>query len=433
MRRKLVTFGIVEYGVPEPILAPLATALGSTSAEAEALLRRHGERLQRRHGLKDNPIVISREGVVAKGVSGIIALSPGIELEIRPKFSAPDDDWRADLVFLALSTRHGYVDPSIPISSLISGANSIADVVARVVIDAIDRNQKSPLKTRRSRTFESFEPDGEIDPDVLLNPGEEGWRQHSYAMSRDNEFWATICSGATVLRTHVRSVELAAKLADTISRWGRPVSSPSRFHRLLPPRLASWQRAYDLCFELARSASLAPGNGPHHTFEFTLDMWRSWETLIERALVSALGAARVDLQRELELGSLVRNDRKAMVTVRPDALVTHDDVTVIDAKYKGRWNRDFEPVSAADRYEAIAFMHASGAKEVVLVYPSVHSSLVTDPPKVVQIESLPTGKLSAVAIGIRGLSGARGLSNFSERLRQALRSDPETAAVASST
>lgn len=410
-------------------MAELATALGSTSAEAEALLRRHGERLKRRHGLKENPIVISREGVTSKGVSGIVALSPGIELEIRPKFSAPNDDWRADLVFLALSTRHGHVDTSVPISSLISGANSIADIVARVVIDAIDRNQRSPLRTKRTRTFESFEPEGEIDPDVLLNPGEEGWRQHSYAMSRDNEFWATVYSGATALQTHVRSAELAAKLSDAVSRWGRPASAPSRFHRVLPPRLASWQHAYDLCFELARGASLAPGSGPHRTFEFTLDMWRSWETLVERGLVFSFGAARVDLQREFELGNLVRDGRKAIVTVRPDAIVTRDAVTVVDAKYKGRWFRDYEPISAADRYEAIAFMHASGANEVFLVYPSLDNNTVTDPAQLVQTENLPTGRLFAVTIGIRGISGLRGLSLFSERLKQAIQSGPKVVAM----
>ena len=105
------------------------------------------------------------------------------------------------------------------------------------------RNHRTPLKARRRVTTETFEPLGEIDPDTLLNPGEEGWRQTFYAMSSDNEYWATIHAGAHALLGHVRDVQVAVMLRDAVGRWGSPAVRPSRIRRILPPRLSAWQRA----------------------------------------------------------------------------------------------------------------------------------------------------------------------------------------------
>lgn len=414
---------IAEYGAPEPVIAEIAIAARSTPSEAEALLRHHGERLQRRHGLKENPIDIRSDGVTAKGIAGVVALTPRVELEIRPKFAAPGSDWHADLVFLAVITRHGHIDTASSISSLISEANSLADLVARVVIQSIERNQRVPLRTRRARTIESFEPEGEMDPDVLLNPGEEGWRQHSYALSRDNEYWATIHRGALVLLPHVRSVEISSRLVDAITRWGRPMTPSSRFHRLLPPRLAVWQSAYDLCFELAQGASMSPGAGRQVTFEFTLNMWRAWETLIERGLIAALGAARVELQKETKLGAMNRGGRVSAVTVIPDAIVDVGRPLIVDAKYKGRWSPDgpgYEPISAADRYEAMAFMMATTAKDAILLYPNIEGISVDEAVRVVQREELPNGNLTAVAMGMSGLSHPQGMTRLRSRLSEVI-------------
>lgn len=423
MRSPIVRVPIAEYGAPEPVVAEIAAAARFTHSEAEALLRRHGERLQRRHGLKENPIDVRSDGVTAKGIAGVVALTPRVELEIRPKFAAAGSNWHADMVFLAVITRHGHIDTAFSISSLISEANSLADLVARIVILSIERNQRVPLRTRRARTIESFEPEGEMDPDVLLNPGEEGWRQHSYAMSRDNEYWATIHRSALVLLPHVRSVEISARLVDAVTRWGRPMTPPSRFHRLLPPRLAVWQSAYDLCFELAQGASMSPGDGRQVTFEFTLDMWRAWETLIERGLVAALGAARVQLQKETNLGTLDRGGRVSAVTVIPDAIVDVGRPLIVDAKYKGRWRPDgrgYEPISAADRYEAMAFMIATGAEDAILLYPNIEGVSVDEPVRVVQREELPTGSLSAVALGVSGLSHPQGMTRLRSRLNEVI-------------
>ncbi len=344
-----LTVGIVEYGAPRDILPVVAGALRETVAQAEKRLRATGERIQRYHGLAFNPIEIVGDRVMAKGVAGIVALAPGVELEIRPKYAGEGDDWRADLLFLALFAAHGRIDPIRTIASDKSTPNSLADLIARTLLNELRRNHRTPLKARRRVTTETFEPLGEIDPDTLLNPGEEGWRQTFYAMSRDNEYWATIHAGAHALLGHVRDVQVAVMLRDAVGRWGSPAVRPSRIRRILPPRLSAWQRAYDLALELLKNAGFAPGSGAFATFEFTLDTWRTWEALVERSLVMRLGANRVQLQKDFQLGIIHRAGRATSSLVRPDALVDVDGPIVFDAKYKGNEERGRNTVSAARR------------------------------------------------------------------------------------
>lgn len=411
---------IPEYGAAAPIIPQLATALRITNAEAEVRLRKIGERLQQLHSLAGNPLEITNEGVVAKEIAGVIAITPRVEIEIRPKFARPDADWRTDLLFLALMTKYGRIDPFAAISSSISSPNGMADLVARVIVRAIERNHRTPLRMRRRIVFESFEPEGEVGADALLNPGADGWQQSRYATSRDNEYWATIYGGSATLLPHMKEIETAARLTSTITRYGRPTTAHSRIWRLLPPRLAAWQTPYNLCFELMRSASLAPSGSGQATFEFTLDMWRAWEALVQRGTVIAFGADKVSLQSPTRLGTTTREGRRNELIVIPDATVAGHPPLVIDAKYKGRTERGPTRVSTSDRYEAIAFMLATGADRAILVYPSVADAHVGTPTEMVQREELPVGELIAVSIGLSGISAPGGMALISDRLKQAV-------------
>lgn len=420
MPKSRTVLTIPEYGTPAPVISQIAIELDATLAEAEARLRRVGERLQRLHALPSNPFEITREGIIAKGIAGVAALSPTLEIEIRPKFANSTADWRADLMFLALVTNYGHIDPIASISASPTRLTTFADLVARVIVRAIEQNHRSPLRVRRRQTIETFEFDGEMDADTLLNPGEDGWRQTTYLMTRDNEYWATIYAGAVMLLQHVRDVEIAARLRATVMRWGTPQSSPSHLRRRLPPRLSAWQTAYDLCFEVRRGASLDPSKGRHDTFEFTLNMWRTWETLIERALVMTFGASHVSVQKDVKLGTVQRIGGPTPITVTPDAFVHKMNGVVIDSKYKGRWDRPSEGISAEDRYEAIAFMLAKNADKALLLYPSVSGKRVDDPPEVVQREMLPTGRLIAARLGLAEISSPSGLMTFAHSVRNAV-------------
>jgi len=410
---------IVEYGSPVPAVTELANIAGVELGAAEKIIREAGERVRRLHGLKNNPIEITDRGVIAAGIAGVISLTSDVDLEIRPKYAASGVAWREDLLFLSLFTTYGYLDPLRSISASVSSQNTLADLAARALIGMIGENRRTPLRIRSRLTFESFEISTEVDPDDLLNPGEDGWRQVSYAMNPDNEFAATIVAGAAALSPLMRDEAIRATLAMIVARFGKIRVQPSGRHRQLPPRLSKWQKAYDFAFQLARNRSLSPRSGTLGTFGFTLDTWRTWESLIERSLILALGASNVDLQRPFKLGTSTRPGRPSLVIdVYPDAIINRDSVPLIfDAKYKGRSDRGFEGVSPSDRYEAMAFMHATSSTHATLIYPNTGESRACGSTALLETVELPTGTVKGTSIEINGISEFGGLSRFAHGLK----------------
>jgi len=407
------SFELVEYGPPEAIIGDLAAHLGSSPADAEQQLRKIGERLQAQHSLPSSPIEISGSAVSAKGIAGTVSIGRNAELEIRPKFAASGDEWQEDLLFLALFTVYGHVDLIRNIAAATTSQNTMADLVGRILLGLIRQNSRRPLKTRRASTVYSFEPLSELDPEALLNPEDDGWPQRVYQMSLDNEWWGTIHAGIASLLPHIRDTSINGGLSDLVARWGRPRTRPSVVRRALPPRLSTWQSAYDLAFELARGGSTAPSLGPFATFGFTVDTWRTWEALLARTLVMAVGASRVALQLSHLFGTATKGTQTSALQVFPDAVVSDSQgLHIIDAKYKGRHERGFEGISAADRYEMLAFMHAVGTDRATLIYPSLEAAKAGAAPEEMEVSNIPLGTVRAVALGIRGIGKPAGLYNF---------------------
>ncbi|MDT7530577.1 hypothetical protein OVY29_18100 [Sphingopyxis sp. SE2] len=420
-------FQLVEYGPPVAILGELASHLGSSSADAEQELRKVGERLQAQHSLSSSPIEISAKGVSAKGIAGTISIRRNAELEIRPKFALPGDQWQEDLLFLALFTVYGHVDLIRTVAASSTSQNTMADLVGRILLGLIRQNSRRPLKTRRASTVFSFEPVSELDPEALLNPDDEGWSQRVYQMSLDNEWLATIHAGISSLIPHVRDASVSGGLTDLAVRWGRPRTRPSLIHRTMPPRLSAWQSAYDLSFELNRGASTSPSMGPFSTFGFTVATWQTWEALLERALVMAIGANRVALQRPYRFGTSEKGAQKSALQVYPDAVISDSlGSHIIDAKYKGHQERGFEGITAADRYEMLAFMHATGTVRATLIYPSLEAAPVGTPPTLLEVSQIPLGTVRAMALGIRGIGKPGGLHRFIQDVAKAVQSAVET-------
>lgn len=421
------SFGLVEYGPPVAIVGDLAAYLGCSPADAEQQLRKIGERLQVQHSLRSSPIEISGNGASAKGIAGTVSIGRDAELEIRPKFAAPGDAWQEDLLFLALFTVYGHVDLIRTVAAATTSQNTMADLVGRILLGLIRQNSRRPLKTRRASTVFSFEPLSELDPEALLNPEDDGWPQRIYEMSLDNEWWATIQAGIASLLPHLRDPSITGGLTDLVARWGRPRTRPSVVRQTLPPRLSAWQPAYDLAFELTRGSSTAPSLGPFATFGFTVDTWRTWEALLERALVMAVGASRVTLQLGHPFGTTAKGAQNSALQVFPDAVVSDSQgLHIIDAKYKGRHELGFEGISAADRYEMLAFMHAVGTDRATLVYPSLEAAAVGAAPKELEASTIPMGTVRAVAIGVRGIGKPAGLYKFIRSVAVAV--EPEIAA-----
>lgn len=422
------SFGLVEYGPPVAIIGDLAAHLGTTPADAEQQLRKVGERLQAQHSLTANPIEINGNGVSAKRVAGTVAIGRDAELEIRPKFAAPGDDWQEDLLFLALFTVYGHVDLIRTVAAATTSQNTMADLVGRILLGLIGQNSRRPLKTRRAATVFSFEPLSELDPEAMLNPEDDGWPQRIYQMSVDNEWWATIHGGIQALLPHLRDPGITGGLTDLVARWGRPRTRPSIVRKTLPPRLAAWQPVYDLSYELTRGSSTAPSLGPFATFGFTVDTWRTWEALLERALVMAVGANRVVLQIGHPFGTAAKGAQTSALQVFPDAVISDAaGLHIIDAKYKGRHERGFEGISAADRYEMLAFMHAVGTDRATLLYPSLVAAAVDAAPEELELSTIPMGTIRAVALGIRGIGKPAGLYRFIRSVAAAV--EPQAAAA----
>ena len=407
------SFCLVEYGPPEMIIGDLAAHLGVLPAEAEQQLRKVGERLQAQHSLAANPIEINGSGVSAKRVAGTVAIGRNAELEIRPKFAAPGDEWQEDLLFLALFTAYGHVDLIRTVAAESTAQNTMADLVGRILFGLIGQNSRRPLKTRRASTTFSWEPLAELDPEAMLNPEDDGWPQRIYQMSFDNEWWATIHAGIQSLLPHLRDPSVSCGLTDLVARWRRPRTRPSIVRRLLPPRLSAWQSAYDLSYELSRGSSTAPSLGPFTTFGFTIDTWRTWEALIERALIMGFGANRVVLQMGHAFGTAKKGTKNSTLEVFPDAVIADaDGLHIVDAKYKGRQERGFEGISASDRYEMLAFMHAVGTNRATLLYPSLSAAEVGEMPELAEITNVPLGTIRAVTLGIRKIGKPAGLFKF---------------------
>jgi hypothetical protein len=368
-----------------------------------------------------SPIEISTSGVAVKGIAGTVAIGTNTQLEIRPKFASPDDDWQEDLLFLALFSAYGHVDVLREVSASSTSQNTLSDLLGKIILGLINRNSRRPLKTRRTTSIASFEPLSELDPEALLNPEDEGWRQTVYQMSFDNEWWSTIHAGIQALLPNLRDHSVAAELRNTISRWRRPRSRPSQIHKILPPRFAAWQTTYDLAFELARGASTAPFSGSFSTFGFTIDTWRTWEALIERALVMALGANSVALQSRNPFGVTSKDGKSSDLVVIPDAIVLGAARKhIVDAKYKGRQETGFVGISPSDRYEMLAFMHAAETDYATLLYPSLENAPVSAKPEELERSVIPLGTVRAVSLGIRGIGKPSGLFAFIGSLRAAI-------------
>lgn len=424
------SFGLVEYGPPVGLIGDLATHLGVSPADAEQQLRKVGERLQAQHSLAANPIEINGNGVSAKRVAGTVAIGRDAELEIRPKFAAPGDEWQEDLLFLALFTVYGHVDLIRTVSAATTSQNTMADLVGRILLGLIGQNSRRPLKTRRASTVLSWEPLSELDLEAMLNPEDDGWPQRIYRMSVDNEWWATIHAGIQALLPHLRDPSINCGLSDLVARWGRPQTRPSAFRKTLPPRLSTWQPAYDLAFELTRGSSTAPSLGSFATFGFTLDTWRTWEALLERALIMAVGANRVALQNGHSFGTAVKGAQSSTLDVFPDAVITDiNGLLIIDAKYKGRHERGFEGISAQDRYEMLAYMHAVGTNRAMLLYPSLVAATTDAAPEELEVSTIPLGTIRAVALGIRGIGKQAGLYKFIRSMAAAVDSPVVAAAI----
>lgn len=414
-----------EYGDPIDLASALASSQSITRERAEHLLRRAGERIQRAiGGLKANPVELGSSGVRVKGVAGVIEIDSGIELEIAPKYASKSHTrWREDLLFLAMFCKYGELLAETRITAGSSAANDLSDLAAKVVLRMFYGNRRSPLRTRSLQRFESYEYETDIEPDDLLLPGDEGFRQKAYSFSRDNEFSATLMAGAAALLGRVRASPLRAQLARMQRDIGPQTARASKLRRRLPARLRHWQPLYDFCFELSRDSGLAPGAKGYFSPGFVLSTWQTWEDAIAKSLVLAFGSSVVRNKPTRFLGQRAANAKVSDVICVPDSVVTFgSDTYVVDAKYKGEADEGFDHITNADLYESLAFAKAANAKSIILVYPQTddNPSVKTGDSYVAEVVTMGSVQVHALCIQLNGIAKPGGLLTFVTGLRSSI-------------
>ena len=119
--------------------------------------------------------------------------------------------------------------------------------------------------------------------------------------------------------------------------------------------------------------------------------------------------------------------KKQSIEVRPDIVIQNKKnkaiELLVDAKYKGRYNRRDFSVSNADVYEGIAFSLATGCKKLILLYPRTDDKVV----EIGAVEVVNTVKVNDLEIigakvEMSGIASPGGIGKFIRNLSSEIRS-----------
>lgn len=424
-------FTIVEYAKPSAIHEEIARGANVSASTARELLLRAGDRLRGILGLESTPLSFNGDRIQFQNVAGLLILSPGLELEIAPKFLGSALGWREDFFLLAMLSHHGRLLDAEGLRSSAQATSDLATLIGRSLIEMYWKNQRRPLRTYRRLHYSEFALEGDFEPEDLSIPLEEGFPQLVTSFTRENHYNAVIRSAAAGLAPVVPDVETRLRL-ERLAHHLPYQPRPSRLHdRRLPSRSRAWQPTFDLSLDILRGLggaydpknALAPG--------YVMQTWQVWEQLVSISLRSAFSPKNVSLQSAKKLGTRVQNGAIRALEVVPDAIISFIDggstrQMIVDAKYKGHVDRSSKSISNADIYESLAFARATGIREVALVYPRVVEGAHGPNDRVGHgaefARAIADGVLiRAIELGVSGISGRRGLNLFTDALASALR------------
>ena len=392
-------------------------ALGRSGLDAEhaiSLLSRTASALGKN---PDSKRRLELEGtkVRAAGIAGIVRLTPGIEVEIVPKFLDAAVDWQADFFQMAMVTKHAGLMSAAPIAATVEQNADLATIVARNLMHQIRANRRAPLRTYKVRHWVDFEIDGEVSPDDALFASDEGFTQSLPIFIRRNRYTALVDRALGVLADEVRDPRIASQLRGLRSGNGPEVRDAIGRLRA-PGRHRRWQPVLDLSYLVCTGFGGSMRSDVMHAPGFYLDTWRAWEDLITFALRRTLsGAATVCSQGSLELGVRQRGGVEKPATTTPDIVIqTGTSALVVDAKYKGR--RGKAPrITNEDVYEALAFLKASATNRAVLLYPKEPGIDPEPVGTVAEFERVrvDTAEVIGATVAVQGLGQSGGLAEFS--------------------
>jgi hypothetical protein len=427
-------FSINEYGAPVALISEIARATNLPPQRVSDYLQSAGDRAAQVLNFSANPLPVVGQRVQARDFAGLLRAGPTIELEVVPKFLGTGSaGWREDFFFLAMLSRHGRLLNNERLRALSAPNADLATLLARALVQMYWDQHRRAIRTYRRTRVTDFALDGEIEPEDLRIPNEEGFVQTLVRYDRTNKFNAAIKNAASALTPLVRDLEARASLERIGHLLGaQPPARAARPTRL-PSRARPWQATYDLALDVLQGFGLTYDTGRALAPGFLLSTWQTWENLVTISLRAQLGARAIAAQKGFHLGHRQRHSeagwgRRRAFEVTPDLAVDGRGAgfgdLLVDAKYKGRWHEGRQRIGEADIYEAMAFGRAAPADKIVLVYPKIASGSqsATGSTEVFERVDVDGLVIWGVEAEVRGISRAGGLKHFAQGLISRLRS-----------
>lgn len=402
------------------VVATIASRLSISSPEAASLLDAASVRLRRELRLRSAPMERQGDSLRVDGVAGLIKISSQLELEVAPKFLGSFwPEWRSDFFVLAVLSRYGTLLPFERLMAGFGARGDLAALVGRAMIEEYRQNQRRPLRTYRRETVRDFSLDGDVAADELLLRDPDGYEQARLVLARSNPYNAVLHAATHRLLPEIGNPEIRLQLSRMRGELAPQLPPPRQRPARVPGRHRGWRPLYELGrqvldgfgVDLAGAIyAVSPG--------YVMRTAKAWEDLVTLALRLGLTGTQVQAQRGFHLG--FRNGRAFDTT--PDVVVTtSDSLMLVDAKYKTRTSVSEPRIDTADIYEGLAFMRASGAKKLALLYPQPMGDVAAPPAQLggsTLFESITVGdeNIQGFLIEVRGISQREGLHHFANHL-----------------
>ncbi|GAA3528142.1 hypothetical protein AFL01nite_02660 [Aeromicrobium flavum] len=398
----------------------VAALSGRSEGEILIELRELNDRLKALLGYKDDPIVSTASGAwKTEGIAGLLRFNSGIELEVVPKFmDRSSNGWRSDFFLLAVLVRTGHLLIHDEISAGTQDRGDLATLIARSLLNLHAQNERRPIRSYRRTRSSDFAIDGDVEWESLVLPDPDGFEQSRLELTRRNPYNGTLAAAVRTLLPEVADADTQEQLR-LLGRRLAPQSSAPETYPPLPARHRSWQQAYDLARLVVEGLGLNLDGGSFTGTGFLLSTWSAWQSLCEEVVRRALPDRRVISQKRWVLG--YRGDQPVYATPDISPLSEAEPTLLLDAKYKTRTGRT-PSISAADVYESLAFLRASGATTLKLLYPALSG-----------VDRLPLGEwtafdevtvddltITAYEVQVRGLASSGGFDHLVEGARKAL-------------
>jgi hypothetical protein len=399
-----------------------AEALGTDRSQIIGLIDAANARLARLYRVPKGPLDLSRDRLRVDDVAGLVRLSPRLELEVAPKFlSHTWSRWREDFFLIATLSRFGKLLVRDRLTAGFGDRGDLATLVGRTLVEEFWRHHRRPLRTYSRREWRDFSVEGDVDPVEFTVIDPDGYRQQNVQFTRTNAFNSVIHAAVSTLLTEVRDAEIRRQLnrvrgalaAQAVPRRHAPRAVPSRHRR--------WQTLYDLSGQVLHGFGVSLDSADHLLAPgYVLWTAKAWEDLVVTALRAGMPEAGVTAQQGFTLGQRDGTDFETT----PDVTVeTGSHRFLVDAKYKTRSGQERGRVVPADVYEGLAFLRASGATELALVYPAPPTAGEPQLGRTERFETITVDDMTIIAISaeVRGISSTNGFRRFAAQLSAGVR------------